>query len=882
MKLEKNKLFAIVIFGFLIISTFSFAFSACVNTLTKAATSNDLSQYEWTSPAASPSRTSFSAGPAPNAPNILWKTKIPGIGGYYMVAFSGKVFAQDATSTYALDATTGAVLWHKALVGSVVKIDNTYMVIGSSCVTINDGTTIWAGPPGFAADQSVINGAGYVPELKMFVDNTYGWNLPDPSKPPTLAWNLTSQQNVGHGYEVYGDNKVFIGAEDGFLRAVDAKTGSLKWTTPLTAQFNYGSSYSDGVVYQGGLDNNLRAWDANTGKLLWTYNPGTFYGQWASSTAVAYGMVYEHNQDNYVYALNAKTGQLIWKAKGPGIGYSNTLSIGDGKIYVQMGERQYRDFDTGKYAYSEFDCFDAYTGKLIWTLPIENGAPFNSQCIAYGNLYLCPTTTQSIPGVWTYSIGGAGSIGEVWCIGGQANPQSWNMFMSDPAHTASGVGPTNLGLKWKFATNAEIVSSPAAVDGVVYFGSLDSNIYAVDANNGVQKWAFKTGFPVASSPAVVNGKVYTGADDGNVYCIDAATGSKLWMTPAGGITNNMLGAGTYLCIEPPTRSSPMVVGNKVYVGSLDGKMYCFDANTGSIQWAFKTDGPILAAPSVVDNAVYFPSSTGGLPIGSGSVSPYGDFYKLDANTGNVLWHNQIPYVLNRTFGWGNFLFASPTVAEGKVFVRNGFFYNYAFDSQTGSTIWTTTARYNNGTPFQSGGVLQINAPLYKDGVIYMNDYYGVSCINATDGKEVWFTWLSRENISPSLAYSYGRIYTVTELGVLYVLDALTGEKLTDFSGFGFSQMHGAPIAYNGNLYVGCNDWNLYCLTDSRLLASASSANTVNPSSIPSASQSPLQSETPTKSVLAIPVEAWYASAIVVVVIVVAVAAIVLRKQKPKK
>ncbi len=93
----------------------------------------------------------------------------------------------------------------------------------------------------------------------------------------------------------------------------------------------------------------------------------------------AYGMVYEHNQDTYVYAINADTGELVWRAKGPGIGYSNTLSIADGKVYVQMGEYQYRDFETGEYAYPEYNCYDAYTGELIWTFPMENNAPFNSQ-----------------------------------------------------------------------------------------------------------------------------------------------------------------------------------------------------------------------------------------------------------------------------------------------------------------------------------------------------------------------------------------------------------------------------------------------------------------------------------------------------------------------
>lgn len=886
MKLQKNKLLSTIAISFILIlaSSIFLAVSNPKTTVANAQTliSSNLLQYEWKSPAASPDRSFYSAGPAPNSPNILWKASIPTANGF-PVAFNGKVFVADAIgNTYALDASTGKLVWvtnaSAGLAGGMSKIDENYMVLGSTCVKISDGTIVWVGPPGFLYDQSVINGAGYIPELKMFVDNTYGWNLPDPSKPPTLAWNRTSQQNVGHGYDVYGDGKLFIGAEDGFLRAVDAKTGTTLWTTPLTAAFNYGASYYNGMVIQGGLDNNMRAWDADTGKLLWTYNPGTWYGQWASASGVAYGMVYEHNQDNYVYAINATSGQLVWRQNGPGIGYSNTLSIADGKVYVQMGENQYRDFATGQYASSEFDCFDAYTGKLIWTLPIENGAPFNQQCIAYGNLYIIPTSTPSVPGVWTYSLGGGGSLGEVWCISSGAGSavKDWPMFMSDPAHTGEGAGPTQLAVKWKFPTGAMVVSAPTAVNGVVYFGSLDSNIYAVDANNGGKIWNFKTGFPAASSPAVVNGKLYTGADDGNIYCLDAATGTKIWETPAGGITNNLLGSGTYLTIEPPVRSSPTVVGSNVYVGSLDGNLYCLDANTGNVLWKFPTNGPIFATPAVADNAVYFTSSAGGYPIGFNPPSPNGDLYKLNANSGSVIWHNSIPYVLDRTLGWGNFLFASPTVADGMVFVRNGFLYNYAIDANTGATIWTYTAMFNPGTPFQSGGVVQMGAPLYAHGALYINDYYDITCLNAANGSVVWQTYLSREDISQAITYSYNRVYAVTEARVLYTLDAQTGAKLSYYDQFG-GQMHSAPTPYNGNLYVGSNDWNLYCFTDPRLIITETPAQSPSPVSSPSPATSPQSSPSITE---ATPMTTYaLVAAVVIVILIIAVAAVVLRRRK---
>ena len=73
-----------------------------------------------------------------------------------------------------------------------------------------------------------------------------------------------------------------------------------------------------------------------------------------------------------------------------------------------------------------------------------------------------------------------------------------------------------------------VESSPAVVNGVVYVGSGDGNVYALNAASGVQLWNYTTGGEVDSSPAVVNGVVYVGSGDGNVYALNATNGAKLW------------------------------------------------------------------------------------------------------------------------------------------------------------------------------------------------------------------------------------------------------------------------------------------------------------------------------------------------------------------
>jgi outer membrane protein assembly factor BamB len=872
-----------IVLAFLMITSLSFVFPNSATTIVKAQTAtstipSDLLQYDWMGPRSTPEGTFASAGPGPTSPSILWKTDIPDVGGA-MAAFNGLVFTADAFGTsYALNASTGAIVWKYAptspagLMGNTpVKLDNTYMLLGGSCVYIANGTLVWTAPAGFEVADD-LNGVGYVPSIGMYLAGDTGWSLSNPSQPPTLAWNITSTNDMSGGTLqmscVYGNGTLFIGGNDGYLRAYGAKNGTLLWSTPGSSAFMYGMTYDNGMVFDGGLDNNMRAWNATTGQLIWTYNPGTWYGMWASSSGAAYGMVYEHNQDTYLYAINETNGKLVWRAEGPGIGYSDELAIAGGYVYCQMGDNEYRNPSTGVYGNSSYDCYNAYTGQLIWSLPVEDGAPFNIQCIAYGNLYMCPTTNAGIPGEWSYSILGAGSIGQVWCI--SSTPSDWPMFMADPTHSSEGDGPTNLTLSWAFNTGAEVVAPSTLVNGICYVGSTNGNIYALGASNGTELWSFQTGYEVRSEVAVVNGMLYTGADSGNIYCLNAATGAKIWETPAGGITISLLGGGAI----PPIRSSPEVVNGNVYVGSLDGNLYCLNANTGAVLWKYQTGGQILATPAIDNTGVYVPSNTAG---------DNGTFYKLDLS-GNVLWNDSIPYLSSLSIAMGNIggLYASPTLASdlGMVFLRNCFITNYGINSTTGQVVWTYNSTTNVvGTSFQAGGVPQPCAPLYSYGALYINNYYDISCLNALTGTLVWSTYLSREDISQGISGSYGLIYSVNEAGNVYVLNAQTGAKISYYTTG--CDMHAMPTLYNGSLYVGTNDWDVLCLSNA-VVTLTTTTPTPTPTPTPTHAVTPTPTATSPSSTLTSLQYAYIGIVVVIIIVIIAVVAVLLRKRKKSK
>jgi len=106
----------------------------------------------------------------------------------------------------------------------------------------------------------------------------------------------------------------------------------------------------------------------------------------------------------------------------------------------------------------------------------------------------------------------------------------WPTFRLNNQHTAASGRGTVLeepSLLWRFDTRGVVESSPAIVDDVLYVGTFNRAMYAIDIANGDEIWRFPVGGLLRSSASVVNDIVYFGADDNRLYAVDVQTGAEL-------------------------------------------------------------------------------------------------------------------------------------------------------------------------------------------------------------------------------------------------------------------------------------------------------------------------------------------------------------------
>lgn len=226
-----------------------------------------------------------------------------------------------------------------------------------------------------------------------------------------------------------------------------------------------------------------------------------------------------------------------------------------------------------------------------------------------------------------------------------------------------------------------ILSQPIVGDGKLYVGSYNGKLYAIDEQSGNTVWSFQAGLAILHTAAYNNEKVYVGSLDGYFYAINSTDGSLAWKYQTG-----------------PIYSAPLIVNNRVCIGSKTNHLYCFNLEdldsdeVGDVIFSYDAEAPIYqsAAASPDQTKIYF---------GSEDMYPHCLVANSTAQGGQICtdWNAQV-------LPGQSFIHHWPVAVDDKVIFTtlpiyptgehtHGLFGNIEtlFDS-TSATSWTTIQR----------------------------------------------------------------------------------------------------------------------------------------------------------------------------------------------
>lgn len=344
--------------------------------------------------------------------------------------------------------------------------------------------------------------------------------------------------------------------------------------------------------------------------------------------------------------------RILWKHQFNGQLWSSPV-LADGVLYFGCDDKVFYAFDIEKQ-------------DTLWTFPTKNiirsRADITDGIVTFasddGNLYAVDQKTGAER--WRFTLGGSRLARELPAM---APPYSFDYLSSSPTHHNGVIyiGSVNGQLfaidhktgqeRWRFATTEMIRSTPLVYDDKVYFGGWDGFLRALDASTGDPVWSFDCGAPIQSSPAVGDGKIIIGSRSAQIFAVNALTGELEWGRP--------FEDGSWV------ESSPVVDGDAIYIGSSDHRAaLALDVKTGALRWKFETGGWSWGAPTVAGGTVYI----GGIaahPYYFEGVTLKEGFYALDKATGDLQWSVTTGVIEGYITGG---VFTRPMVADSVVYI----------------------------------------------------------------------------------------------------------------------------------------------------------------------------------------------------------------------
>ncbi len=336
----------------------------------------------------------------------------------------------------------------------------------------------------------------------------------------------------------------------------------------------------------------------------------------------------------------------------------------------------------------------------------------------------------------------------------------WNLFGGDSKHSNNIFSSLNspLKVKWKFKTSSSIGTSPIVSNGIIYVPTLDGRIEAFNIKNGHKSGKIKTNIGIIAAPIFHKGNLYYAVSKGRdtFLCYNVSKGRHLWKRELGFI-----------------EASPVINEDKIFIGTLNGKIFCINSEDGEILWQTDVDDSIYSSPVVVENFLIVCTMSGKI-------------YLFNSSNGEKLWEKEIK----------SSIFSSPSVNDNTIFIGTIGKIFYALNMENGDIKWE----------FKTEGKIYSTPAVNETMVMFgCNDKF-LYAIDQKNGKLLWkFNSNGLINASPVIAGK--SVYFGSLNHDIFELDISNGDLKWKFRASG--KIKCSPVIYKNYLIVASEKRELF-------------------------------------------------------------------------
>lgn len=308
----------------------------------------------------------------------------------------------------------------------------------------------------------------------------------------------------------------------------------------------------------------------------------------------------------------------------------------------------------------------------------------------------------------------------------------------------------------------------------IYIGSQNQFLYAFDPANGQKKWEYFAGSNIHSSPLVMGDYVYVTAENGFIHKLDAKTGTLVKRIAVGGTLQS----------TPYGEMKGKDGNDYIYIGTgSSNSLIAYDVTADSVEWTFTTGDNVFSSPTIYDTLVV---------VGS--------------NDGKVYGINKFTGVKGWEFQTGGPVISSPTVnAAGYVYVGSNDYNLYCLHVVDGTQKWQ----------FATNGLVQSSPISYGGNAIFGSNDGNIYCVDTATAIARWKVKTSdRVNSSPTFWTKQDESSSVQVVLVgsydykMYAINILDGSIRWSFPTKAI--ITSSPLVFNDKVYFGSFDKYLYC------------------------------------------------------------------------